>query len=155
MENQMPTALQNKIKQEIHQRLNPEWSSVFLKLAIIQLLASFLVLLVCPQFNLGFFPHSFLGHLFMSWGQFACNLACGAIFVGTGFITSLFILSHDELRVLRLKEVQSFSLICLLSLGTFMILGVEFQLYLFFAWILGAMGSAISGLEIYWAFKTR
>ena len=153
MENQMPYSLKEKIKNDIHQRLNPGWSKVFLKLAGVQFIASFLVLLICPQFDLGFFPHSYLGHLFMSWGEFTCNLACGALFTGTGLLLALFILTPDELRVLRLKEVSTFLLVCLLSLGAFMIFGVKFQFVLFLAWILGAMASAIAGLELYWGLK--
>jgi hypothetical protein len=153
MENKMPIDLKEKIKHDIHQRLNPAWSSVFLKLALIQFVAGFLVLLVCPQFNLGFFPHSSLGHLFMSWGEFACTLACGALFIGTGLMISLLVLTTDELRILRLREFSTFGIVSLLSLGAFMILGVEFQLVLFVAWICGAMISAVGGLELYWGIK--
>jgi hypothetical protein len=153
MNNQMPYTLKEKIKNDIHQRLNPSWSMVFMKLASIQFFSSFVVLLFCPQFNLGFFPHSYLGHLFMSWGEFACNIACGALFTGTGLLFTLYFLTSDELRVLRLNEFSIFFLVCLLSLGAFMIFGVEFQFILFIAWIIGAMISGIAGLEIYWGFK--
>ena len=169
MENKMPFTLKDKIKNDIHQRLNPSWSKVFLKLAMIQFFSSFFVFLICPQFNLGFFPQSYLGffpqsylgffpqsylgHLFMSWGELACNIACGALFTGTGLLFALYFLTSDELRVLRFNQFSTFFLVCLLSLGAFMILGVEFQFIIFVVWILGAMLSSIAGLELYWGLK--
>lgn len=153
METKMPFALKEKIKNDIHQRLNPSWTKVFMRLALVQFFASFFVLLICPQFNLGFFPHSFLGHIFMSWGDFACNLACGAIFIGTGMFIALFVLTNDEIRVLRSKSLPSFSLLSVASLLAFMVFGVQFQFVLFFAWLLGALVSAIVGLEVYWNVK--
>ena len=60
MENKMPDNVKQKIKSVIHQKLSPSWSKVYIKLSIIQMISSFVVLSICPQFNLGFNPHSFL-----------------------------------------------------------------------------------------------
>jgi hypothetical protein len=154
MENKMPLDLKQKIRADIHARLNPSWTKVFLKLAFIQFLSSFLVFAICPQFNLAFSEHTVLGHLFMQWGEFACNLACGAIFLGTGTMISLLVLSFDELRVLRLKNISSFSLLSLIALTIFMVLGVKFHLVMFTAWILGALVSSILSLEVYLVLRS-
>lgn len=149
MESKMPFELKEKIKQEIHERLNPSWSKVFLKLALIQFVVSFFVLIICPQFNLGFFPHSPLGHLLMGLGDIACNLACGAIFLGTGSLFAIVFMTADELRVLRPKSFLSYTALGIISLLSFMLFGVEFQFMLFGAWLLGAVITSIAGLEIY------
>lgn len=154
MENKMPFELKQKIKAEIHQRLNPPWSKVFMKLAMIQFVTSFFVLIICPQFNLGFFPHSPLGHLLMSLGDIACNLACGAIFLGTGTMFAVLLMTADELRVLRPKSFFSHSLLGIIALLSFMVFGVEFQFMLFGAWLLGAVVTSKVGLEIYFYRRT-
>lgn len=146
----MPSNLRTKIKSDIHQRLNPSWGNIFLKLCLMQFFSSFLVLAICPQFGLGFFPHSPLGHILMSWGEFACNFACGAIFLGTGTVASLIFLTQDEIRLLRLKKLSHLSLLSSLSLLSFMAFGVEFHLVLFLAWIIGAVLTSSLNLELYW-----
>lgn len=153
MESKMPIELKNRIKAEIQGRLNPSWSKVFMKLALIQFVTSFLVLAICPQFNLGFFPHSPLGHLLMSLGDIACNLACGGIFLGTGTIFTVIFMTADELRVLRPKSLISHLMLGTIALLSFMIFGVEFQFMLFGAWLLGAVMTSMAGLEIYFYKK--
>lgn len=154
MENKMPFELKEKLKAEIHQRLNPSWSKVFIKLAMIQFVTSFFVMIICPQFNLGFFPHSPLGHLLMSLGDIACNLACGAIFLGTGTIAAVLFMTADELRVLRPKSFISHFLLGVIALLSFMVFGVEFQFMLFAAWLVGAVVTSKVGLEIYFHSRT-
>ena len=149
MENKMPFELKEKIKAEIHQKLNPPWTKVFFKLTMIQFVTSFFVLIICPQFNLGFFPHSPLGHLLMSFGDIACNLACGAIFLGTGTFFAILFMTADELRVLRPKSIISHLLLGMIALLSFMVFGVEFQFLLFGAWLLGAVVTSKVSLEIY------
>lgn len=149
MENKMPDNVKQKIKSVIHQKLSPSWSKVYIKLSIIQMISSFVVLSICPQFNLGFNPHSFLGHILMSFGEFACNFACGAIFLGVGTFFSIIFLSFDELRVLKNKEFPSFMSLGCLALGAFVVLGVEFHFVMFFAWLVGAVISAVVSLELF------
>ncbi len=153
MNNHMPLDLKKKIQSDIKSKLSPAWIRVFIKLAIIQFFASFIVLSICPQFDLGFNPHSFLGHILMSWGELACNIACGAIFLGLGSVISVFILNHDELRVLRKIELPSFTSIGAIALICFMIFGVKFQFVMFMAWLTGAVLSAVLGLEVFWRIK--
>ena len=150
MNSKMPIGLEQKIKSNIHSKLNPPGHWVFLKLSFAQFLASFLVLAICPQFHLGFFPHSFLGHILMSWGEAYCNLACGAIFLGIGTIFSFLTLNTDELRVLKKNKFIHFPSVILLSLLSFVILGVEIQLLMFLIWALGGMISSISILSAYY-----
>jgi hypothetical protein len=150
MNPKMPVELDQKIKSNILLKLNPPGHKVFLKLSLAQILASVLVLAICPQFHLGFFPHSFLAHILMSWGEAYCNLACGAIFLGTGTIFSFLILSTDELRVLKKHQFIHFPSLILLSLLSFVIFGVEIQLLMFLIWGFGGMVSAIGILSAYY-----
>jgi hypothetical protein len=149
MKTQMPNDLDQKIKKMILERLNPSGSRVFLKLALIQSVAGFFVLMICPQFHLGFFPHSFLGHILMSWGEVYCNLACGAIFLGCGTFFSLVAMSADEMRVLKKFQFIQFPLLIFLSLISFVFFGVKIQLLMFLVWGLGALVSACGVLGAY------
>jgi hypothetical protein len=150
MNPKMPSELDQKIKSHILSKLNPPCHKVFLKLSLAQLIASVLVLTICPQFHLGFFPHSFLGHILMSWGEAYCNLACGSIFLGTGTIFSFLILSSDELRVLKKHKFIHLPSLILLSLFSFVIFGVEIQLLMFLIWGLGGMISSVAILSAYY-----
>jgi hypothetical protein len=149
MENKMPDNVKQKIKSLIHQKLSPSWTKVYVKLAIIQLISSFFVLTICPQFNLGFNTHSFLGHILMSFGEFACNFACGAIFLGVGTFFSIIFLTFDELRVLKNKEFPSFLSLGSFALAAFVVLGVEFHFVMFLAWLIGGVMSAVGSLELF------
>ncbi len=155
MIHKMPKDLDQKIKSQILSKLNPSGLIVLLKLSLVQLVASFLVLAICPQFYLGFFPHSFLGHILMNWGEVYCNLSCGAIFLGTGTIFSFIVLSHDELRVLRKYQWIHFPTLGLISLLGFVLFGVEVQLLMFTIWLLGALGASMGILSSYFYFKMR
>lgn len=150
---QMPTTLEQNIRTRIHQRLNPTWHSIFFKLALIQLIISPALFVICPQFNLGFYPHSFLGKIFMSWGETACNLSCGALFLGSGAIVSGFFLKHDELRTLRKNRFISLTGLAFLTLTLFVLFGVKIQLFMFLVWGVGAISTAMVSLELIW--KTR
>jgi hypothetical protein len=154
MKNKMPESLKSKIKTEILVKLNPAPSRVFVKISVIQFLVSFIVLAICPQFSLGFFPHSFLGHIFMNWGEIYCNLSCGAIFLTSGILSSIIFLTNDELRVFRQYRVLHLLLISLLSLTAFVLFGVQFQLFMFFIWGLGALVASLMSFEIYWSIRT-
>lgn len=154
MKNKMPESLKLKIKNEILEKLNPSPSRVFFKISVIQFFVSFVVLAVCPQFNLGFFPHSFLGHIFMNWGEVYCNLSCGAIFVTSGILSSIIFLTNDELRVFRQYRILHLLLITLLSLTAFVLFGVQFQLFMFFIWGLGALIASLMSFEIYWGVRS-
>jgi hypothetical protein len=153
MNPKMPYGLEQKIKSNIFLKINPPGHRVFFKLSLAQLMASFLVLAICPQFHLGFFSHSFLTHILMSWGEVYCNIVCGAIFLGTGTIFSFLFLSSDELRVLKRNQFIYFPTLILLSLLSFVILGVKIQLLMFLIWGLGAKASAIGILSAYYFVK--
>ena len=150
MKNSMPNYLKIKIKEDINSRLNPPWSKVFLKLAMVQFVTSFIVLGFCPQFELGFFPHNQFSHLLMNFGPVSCNFACGFIFIGLGSIFAIALLSSDDLRKLRSKRLPSFSLLGLLCLIAFMFFGVKVQILFFASWLFGALLSSFVTLEIHW-----
>lgn len=150
MKNSMPNYLKMKIKEDIHSRLNPPWSKVFLKLAMVQFLTSFIVLGFCPQFDLGFFSHNQFSHLLMNFGPVFCNFACGFIFIGLGSVFAIALFSADDLRKLRSKRLPSFSLLGLLCLIAFIFFGVKVQVLFFASWLVGALLSSFVTLEIHW-----
>jgi hypothetical protein len=144
----MPANLKEKISRDIVMRLNPSRIHVFLRLMIVQLVVGIIVLVFCPQFGIGFFPDTFLAHLFMMYGDFVCNLICGGIFMGSTVLVIPFTFSADELRVLKHSRFLNFTSISIISLAVFTLLGAEFQFLLYVAWLGGGVLTALLGLNI-------
>lgn len=151
----MPESLQQKIKAQVHKELNPSFRQIFFKLLIVQIVITPFLLIICPQFELGFFPHSFLGAIFMKWGETYCNLACGSLFLGAGFLVCSFILSDDELRVFRKNRFITPNILALISLTFFVIFGVKFQFFMFIVWLIGAVITSIISFEIVFWIRSK
>ncbi|MFN8369055.1 MAG: hypothetical protein U0T83_00350 [Bacteriovoracaceae bacterium] len=152
-DNKVPDELNDSTITHILAELNPSLFSLLTKLILIQIISGIFILSFCPQLGVGFFPNSHFAHILMSFGEFYCNLICGAFFVGTSMLLSTFIFNFDELRVLKRNKIISTGTISLISLVGFHFLGAQFELVIFASWFLGAIISGILGIEIGGALK--
>jgi hypothetical protein len=84
----------------------------------------------------------------MKFGQHFCDFACGTFFTATSFFIALFIISRDELRVLKYNKFLAISSIILTSIGFFAIMSPTVFFELSLLWILGATMGASLALEI-------
>jgi hypothetical protein len=145
--NPLSSQLKQKIIQDIQRKLDPPLSQVYPKLAAIQLIAGLVILCICPQFHLGFFPHSPLFHLLMNFGEVVCNFTCGLLFIGSGALLSLKMLNKDEIRKTRSVNIFTSLTLSLASLALFVTFGVEIQWGMFLIWIGGAYVGSFSTYE--------
>lgn len=143
-----PSYLKDAVLKQVSSKLNPAFTQIFFKIALIQLVSGLVILSFCPQLGVGFSGHNAFVHLLMSFGENFCNLFCGSLFIGIGSFHSAIILNEDELRVLRRRRFLGTTLISLLSLLAFVIFGAEIQLLFFAFWLSGAMIIGLFSLEV-------
>lgn len=147
--NQIPNQLNEKILNEIKTRLNPDLKILFLKLFAIHLVTAVVTLSICPQFGLAIFRTNLnLMDIFMKISPQFCDLACGGFFTMTSMISALFILSRDELRVLRHKRILAILTITLSSIGFLIMLNPQMFLEFTFLWLVGCVLGVVLSLEL-------
>jgi len=119
---QPPPALMDCVRRD----LQPSALRIGLRLGAVHAVAGALTLAICPQFGIGPIGggHGLMG-VFMQFGEFACAAGCGSFFMGASVLTSLMILTPDELRVIRQQGAGLGYWLALagLSMGLFMVFG--------------------------------
>ena len=124
----------------------PEWY-VFSKLALVQAVVGAITLMFCPQFGIGLFSDLGLMSLFMHYGETACMLGCGGVFLGSGALVSSIILKPQEIKVIRRNRMLQLALLGTISLGVFICLGASIAFALGAAWLVGSTLGGIATLE--------
>lgn len=147
--NKVPEHINSKILNEIKSRLNPDLKILFLKLFIIHLVTALITLTICPQlgYRLAHTPVDLMV-VFMKVAPTYCDAACGAFFTMSSIVSSLFILSRDELRVLRHKKTLATAMITLTSLGFLIMLSPALFLQISFLWLIGCIGGTWVSLDL-------
>jgi len=148
-----PKEISQNLKEKISRDLNPSSISVFGKVGIIHLIVGTITLLFCPQFGLGFLSGMGIMHLFMGLGSLACSLLCGSLFLGFSTLTVSMILRPEEIRIVRRNNFIQISLLTLLSLLIFMVLGESIVPGLSMAWLTGGIFMGIFSLEAGWFLR--
>lgn len=149
MNKKIPVSIETRILSDIKNRINPNLKIIFLKLFVVHLFTAIVTLSFCPQLGFQTFPSSInLMHVFMNLGQDFCNLACGTFFTATSIAVALFMISRDELRVLRHHRVTAVLSIVLSSIGFFVIMNPPLFFELSLLWISGAIIGAGLTLEV-------
>lgn len=147
--NQIPDQLNQKILNEIKSRLNPDLKVLLLKLFVIHLTTAVLTLSICPQFGFAIFRTGInLMDVFMKISPQFCDFACGAFFTTASILSALLILSRDELRLLRSKQIYSTSMLVLSSVGFLIMLNPELFVQFTFLWLLGCIGGSWLSLDV-------
>lgn len=147
--NQIPNQLNQKILSEIKSRLNPDLKILFLKLFIIHLSTAVATLSICPQFGVAIFRTNLnLMDVFMKISPHFCDFACGAFFTMASITSALVILSRDELRMLRHKQLLAALVMTLSSIGFLIMLNPQLFVQFTFLWLIGCLGGTFLGLGI-------
>lgn len=150
----VPLSLDKKVMDLISSELNPSASSVAMKLITIHAFVGIITMLFCPQFSLSLTNNYDVFHYFHhTFGTAICNIICGAIFMGTGAIFAVSILSTPEVRKIRRSPILYYSALSIVSISVFFILGVEMYLSMILLWGLGAVVS--SSIFIYTGLSVR
>lgn len=156
MNHKTPTAIDEKILKTIKDKLNPDIKTIFLKLFSIHLITAIITLSICPQFGFQTFKSQFnLMEFFMKFGSHFCDFACGIFFTATTIFIAIFIISRDELRVLRHHRTMTVFSIVLASIGFFLIMNPQLFFELSLLWIVGAICGATVTLEIGTKFQLK
>ncbi len=150
-ERQAPVNLTRDILQFVHRELNPGFLSVFRKMALLHIATGSLSLLLCSQFGMG--QGLNLAHVMMRWGELACMVGCGCLFLGTTSLVANFLLSNSELRRVRSRAYMMIILLSVGSLLTFIGFGAEVALIYAVAWLLGAIFTGVLATEL--SFRLR
>lgn len=142
------TTTDNAIHKMVEKRLNPSIWIVFAKFSGIEAAAGLAILLVCPQFDIGFGSYNELLHLLHSTlSPFFFFIVCGIFFVLLGAALAGLILSRDEIRVIKTTKYIYYAAYALMAYIIFVSLGAEVFLMNSIAWILGAMAGNFIGFE--------
>jgi hypothetical protein len=150
-----PKALSEQILSRVRADMHPAAWRVFSKVALVHLVVGTLSLLFCPQFGLSISGNPGMFGLLMYFGDKACMLGCGAVFLtGTAFVSSL-VLSPEEIRAIRRTGLLQFSILSIASLGVFLFTGANIALGLGLFWILGSVLGGMGSLELGWLLRRR
>lgn len=141
--NQIPNSVNEKILSEIKSRLNPDLKTLLLKVVFIHLITALVSLSVCPQFGFALFRTNLnLMDLFMKISPQFCDLACGAFFTMASVMSALVVLSRDELRMIRHRQMLATMILTLSSIGFLIMLNPQLFVQFTLLWILGCIGGA-------------
>jgi len=149
-----PENLSTKIFASIHADLNPDATKVFGKMALIHLIVGTITLLFCPQFGINILPGMGLMSHFMRFGETACMMGCGAIFLGMSTLAASFILGPQEIKVIRRNRLLQVSLLATLSIGVFICFGASTIVSLAIAWLVGSTLGGLATLELGWLVRS-
>jgi len=149
-----PRSLSDSVFQMIENRLHPSQAMIFLKILGIHSVVSFLSLYFCGQFGVSLKDGSLgLMSVMMAYGETACMLVCGFVFISGSLGAALILMDIDTLRAL--KKVAPFHVtgLALLSLVAFLFVPstyVTFSLAL--PWLIGAIvggyGVCVGGIKL-------
>ena len=143
-----PQDLDQKVFQTIEKDLNPQASTVLLKMGFIQIVMGIISLTFCPQFSYSLTNNHDVFHYFHhQFGAEVCMIICGTIFLLPGTLMACFLLSSQEIKLIRSTWYLELFAITAISLTSFFLLGVEFYIKSVFFWLIGAIGTSIILIE--------
>ncbi|MGE4234163.1 MAG: hypothetical protein AB7F43_12615 [Bacteriovoracia bacterium] len=145
-----PQAVTESIFQKVEKDLNPSSWVVFSKVALIHVVVGFITLLFCPQFGISLVKGMGLMSLFLKFGETACMVSCGAIFLGGSILAATFILRTEEIKIIRRNKFLQIPILGILSFGMFICLGATTISALALAWLVGNILGGITSLELGW-----
>jgi hypothetical protein len=90
---------------------------------------------------------------FMRYGDVACQIACGALFLGLSILVASFFLRPEEVKVIRKNRLTQIAALLGLSLGAFVCAGGDVLSSLTLAWVFGALGASLISLELGWVVR--
>ena len=144
-----PDHISKNVLKYIDRDLNPDKKIVFSKLLSIQAFIGLITMTFCPQFSLSLTSNYDLFHYFHhTFGNTICMLICGSIFMGSATIFACFLLSTNELRLIRNSKGLFSMSISILCLGVFFLFGAEIYSSLTLVWLIGCIGSGMVLFEI-------
>lgn len=145
-----PGAVESQLFEKIQALLSPPLVPTMAKLLAIHLVGSFVTLLFCPQFGLGFVsPLAKATEWLMDINPALCFLMCGCLWGFGGEVLTSFVMNIDERRVSnRYKLGAVFSLLLLVILAFACLGRVTFDQWLGW-WFAGAVSVTLAGSLVY------
>lgn len=138
-----PKDLDVKVLDLVRSELNPSIKLITTKLFVIHGFIGLVTMLFCPQFNLSLTNNYEAFHYFHhTFGEIACNIICGSIFLGAGALFASSILSFPEIKKVKESSLLYYSGLSIIFVTTFYTLGVETYLSVVFFWMIGAIVSS-------------
>lgn len=135
-----PNDLAKKVHHLIYQDLNPSHKNVFFKLILVHSFIGTLTMIFCPQFNLSLTNSYELFHYFhRSFGHEICMMICGGIFLGSGVLFAVSILSESEIRKVKESSFLYYTAMSIAAVSSFGLLGATIYLNLLAFWLIGAI----------------
>jgi Na+/melibiose symporter-like transporter len=148
-EKSAPDQLKQNIFNKIENDLKVTPALTWVKFSAIHAFIGALSLLFCPQFNLSLSGKKDLYYFFhQTLGHEGCMIVCGAIFLGTGALASVFLLKQAEIYMVRRSLMMAFLLLAIISLGLFYIFGAQIYFDLATPWLLGAVVGGASTFKV-------
>jgi hypothetical protein len=142
-----PARLSQTLRAKVRADLNPPLWSVFGKTALVHLAVGALTLIFCPQFGLGTSSHGML-HWLMQYGEAVCSFGCGAFFLGSGALVTAFMLTPEQMRVMRRTEFPQYALLAVLFATAFFALGAQVADLLGAIWLAGSVLGGLIAFEL-------
>jgi hypothetical protein len=154
--NKIPTALSDKILNDIHEKLHPKISHLIAKVFVIHFMTAAITLSVCPQFGFKLFKLPVnLMNTFMVFGMPVCNFLCGLFFTATSIGVASLVLKRDEVRSLKFQKTLLSLALILSSIGFFWIMNPQMFLEFSVLWLIGALVGVMGTLEVFFGVRAK
>ncbi len=151
-----PSDISESILLRVHQELNPPQEKVFLKMLGIHAVVSVFSLSLCSQFGFQIFQIFDAMSTFMSVvGHTYCMVLCGALYIGLSALIFSFVMTPEEIKIIRQHKLLQLTLLSGLSLGFFLCTGAEVLLLPSVLWITGSLLGGIFSLELGWFLRSK
>lgn len=136
--------IKSALLQKAQSTLFPSAGQVFRRLFALHLISSLLTLSICPQFGFRLVGEGHgLMHYFMFAGTYGCQVLCGAFYMLSTVLLSLFVLNTYQVRTLTRSSLVFIPALSLLSLATFNVMSPDESLLINLAWLSGAIGMSL------------
>ncbi len=149
-------ALSDAILIRVRQDLSPSGQKVFLKMLAVHTLVSVFSLSVCSQFGIRSFKiYDAMESMMAVAGEAYCMALCGLLYLSISGLALSFLLSPEELKVIRRQKFLQLTLLTGVSLGVFLCLGAEVLLVPGALWVAGSLIGGVTTLELGWLLRSK
>lgn len=138
--------LSDAVRSQVHRDLTPRMDKVIAKLLGVHLATAAVSLQVCSQFGVG--RTTGVTHFFMGFGEFACMVFCGSLFLGLTALMASALLTLPELIALRKMSYLPVLFLGFISLSAFALFGEGMLASLAMMWLLGGMIMSVFTTEV-------
>ena len=137
-----PQSLSHMVKKDI--QLSFQGTQIILKFLALQVVGAFFSLSFCPQFGIGSTLIHGVLHVLDQFGDWACAMFCGSLFLSTGALMVFLGMKGEEIWWVWRRYSPGLMVLPVFMWGSLMLMGKgSFSVEFHFSWIVAALGTMV------------